>query len=53
MFIIRPIILLDVSPLMFECHPDVGNVQVIQSEGGLPSVVRADVIALIRNTRGG
>ena len=37
---------------MFECYPYVGNVQVIQSEGGLPSVVRVCVIALIRNTRG-
>ena len=44
---------LDISPLLFECYPYVGNVRVIRSEGGLPSVVRVGVIALIRNNRGG
>ena len=29
LFIIRFIILLDISPLLFECYPYVGNVQVI------------------------
>ena len=48
----RCIILSDISPLLFECYPYVGNMQVNQSEGGLPSIVRVDVIALIRNTRG-
>ena len=48
----RSIIMFDISPLLFECYPDVGNVHVIQSEGGLPSIVRVGVIALIRNTQG-
>ena len=52
MFIIHLIILFDISPLLFECYPYVGNVQVIQSEGGLPSVVRVGVISMICNTRG-
>ena len=48
----RFIILLDISPLLFECCPYVGNVQVIESEGCIPSVNRVSVIALICNTRG-
>ena len=48
----RFIILLDISPLLFECLPYVGNVQVIESEGCIPSIVRFGVIALICNTRG-
>ena len=48
----RFIILLDISCLMFECFPRVGNVQVIESEGCIPSVVRVGVIALICKTRG-
>ena len=48
----RSIILFDILPLQFECYPYVRNVQVIQSEGSLPSVVRVGVIALTRNTRG-
>ena len=48
----RFIILLDISPLLFECYPYVGNVQVIESEGCIPSVVRVGVIALICNTQG-
>ena len=48
----RFIILLDISLLLFECFPYIGNVQVIESEGGIPSVVRVGVIALICNTRG-
>ena len=40
------------TPLLFECCPYVGNVQVIESEGCIPSVVRVSVIALICNTRG-
>ena len=48
----RFIILLYISRLMFECCPYVGNVQVIESEGCIPSIVRVSVIALICNTRG-
>ena len=48
----RFIILLDISPLLLECCPYVGNVQVIESEGCIPSIVRVGVIALICNTRG-
>ena len=48
----RFIILLDISPLLFECCPYVGNVHVIESEGCIPSVVRVGVIALIFNIRG-
>ena len=48
----RFIILLDISPLLFECCPYVGNVQVIESEGCIPSIDRVGVIALICNTRG-
>ena len=46
------IIFLDISPLLFECCPYVGNVQVIESEDCLPLIVRVGVIALICNTRG-
>ena len=44
--------MLDISPFMFECYPYIGKVQVIESEGCIPSVVRVGVIALICNTRG-
>ena len=52
LFIIHSIILFDISPLLFECYPYVGNMQVIQREGVVPSVARVGVIALICNTRG-
>ena len=48
----RFIILLDISPLLFECCPYVGNMQVIESDSCIPLVVRVGVIALICNTRG-
>ena len=48
----RFIILLDISPLLFECFPYAGNVQVIESEDCIPSIDRVGVIALICNTRG-
>ena len=48
----RFIIWLDISPLLFECCPYAGNVQVIESEGRIPSIDRVSVIALICNTRG-
>ena len=52
LIIICFIILLDISPLLFECCPYVGNVQVIEIEGCIPSIVQVGVTALICNTQG-